>query len=65
MPGVRVVGLCDVDPAILAERETSAKTTVPAVFTTTDARRLFSRTDLDAVIIASPNHWHALHSVWA
>ncbi len=30
-----------------------------------DFRRLLDRKDIDAVIIASPDHWHALHTVMA
>jgi len=30
-----------------------------------DFRELVAREDIDAVVIASPEFWHALHSVWA
>lgn len=30
-----------------------------------DYRALLERTDIDAVVIASPNHWHALHMIHA
>jgi len=30
-----------------------------------DVRKLLERTDIDAVSIATPNHWHALMAVWA
>lgn len=64
-PGVRLVAVCDVDPVILAKQvEVLAKENVK-VFATTDARLLLERADIDAVVIASPNHWHALHTVWA
>lgn len=65
MPGVRVVALCDVDPAILAERAETCRAKNLSVFTAIDARKLVERSDVDAVVIASPNHWHALHTFWA
>ena len=30
-----------------------------------DYRRLLERDDIDGVVIASPDHWHALHSIHA
>ena len=53
--GVRLVGLCDVDPKRLAEQvERFDKVT-----SHTDPRRVLDRDDVDAVVIAAPDHWHA------
>jgi len=61
--GVRVVALCDVDTAVLDK----VKPTVNGgdVKTYTDLRKLFDDKDVDAVTIATPNHWHSLAAIWA
>ena len=65
LPGVRIVALCDVDPKVLAREVDKLKALQISVFATTDARRVFERGDVDAVAIATSNHWHALLTVWA
>ena len=61
--GVRVVALCDVDTAVLDK----VKPTVNGgdVKTYTDLRELLASKDIDAVTIATPNHWHSLAGIWA
>ncbi|MEI8090219.1 MAG: Gfo/Idh/MocA family oxidoreductase [Opitutaceae bacterium] len=61
----RLVALCDVDPAQLAKVSALLAGTGPAPFTTPDARTLLARADVDAVLIVTPNHWHALLTIWA
>lgn len=63
--GARLVAICDVDPRVLATRKETLEKLGAKLFATTDARRLIERPDVDAVIVASPNHWHALQTVWA
>jgi predicted dehydrogenase len=60
---VEVVSLCDVDKAMLADaaqqvasRQLSKKT--PRTYA--DYRRMLAERDLDLVLIATPDHWHAL-----
>ena len=65
LPGVRIAALCDVDPRILAREVGLLTAKNITVFATTDVRRVLERSDVDALVIASPNHWHALQSVWA
>jgi predicted dehydrogenase len=66
LPGVRVVALCDVDQKILdGELKKLRDATKVDVKGYRDLRELFAAKDLDAVSIATPNHWHALASIWA
>ncbi len=60
--GVRVVALCDPDSAVL---DRAAKSLGGDVKKFTDLRELFKLSDLDAVTIATPNHWHSLAAIWA
>jgi predicted dehydrogenase len=65
VPGVRIVALCDVDTAVLDRTaEALAKDGLtPEKFT--DVRKLLASPDVDAITIATPNHWHALQGIWA
>jgi predicted dehydrogenase len=65
---VEVVSLCDVDKKMLAEaadivasRQKSGKK--PRTFA--DYRKLLAEKDLDLVLIATPDHWHALPMIAA
>ncbi|MEJ7711793.1 MAG: hypothetical protein WKF84_18480 [Pyrinomonadaceae bacterium] len=33
--------------------------------TEVDLRKVFERKDIDVISIATPNHWHALATIWA
>jgi len=67
IPGVRVVATCDVD----ANRAKSAKRYVDGRYKSKDCkaygdfRELVERGDIDAVQIATPDHWHALPAIAA
>lgn len=64
---VHIMALCDVD----SKRLTEAKRLVDdyyedkACATYSDYRELLAREDIDAVIVATPDHWHALVCVEA
>lgn len=58
--------LCDVDENLYAERIAKVKEAVGTEPDTVwDMRHVFDDQDIDAVSIATPNHWHALATVWA
>jgi predicted dehydrogenase len=65
LPDVQVTALCDVDPGRLAEAKSILTQNGSSLFESTDLRRLIERDDVDAVIIATSTHWHALATVWA
>ena len=62
IPGVRVVALCDCDTRHLELGVAAAKGPVK---TFTDYRKLLEHPGIDAVVIVTPDHWHALMTVWA
>lgn len=62
---VRVAALCDVDQNVLKKRADSVKSDKHEVGTYTDIRKLLENKDIDAISIATPNHWHALSTIWA
>jgi predicted dehydrogenase len=62
---VRVAALCDVDSSVLNKRVSEESKGKEKVQGYTDIRKLLENKDIDAVSIATPNHWHALASIWA
>ncbi len=59
IPGVEVAYICDVEEGAIsrgfkAVKEGSRKPTLEK-----DIRKLVSKTDFDALLIAAPDHWHA------
>ena len=67
-PQTEVVSLCDVDQKMLAEaaqiignRQASKKT--PRTYG--DYRQMLAEKDLDLVLVATPDHWHALPAIAA
>ena len=63
IPGVNLVALCDVDKNVIDRRLADlAKMNIDTakVKTYGDYRKLLDNKDIDAVIIGTPDHWHAL-----
>lgn len=63
IPGVRLAAVCDVWDRHLAEGAILADAN--AIQEGTDFRRLLDRSDIDAVLIGSPDHWHVPMTVAA
>ena len=65
-PGVELVALCDADNNVLqnglalVEKKGGVK---PRGYQ--DLRKLLEDKNIDAVSIATPNHWHSLAGIWA
>ncbi|TWT35842.1 Inositol 2-dehydrogenase [Posidoniimonas corsicana] len=65
LPGVRVAALCDVDPARIANGQSMLDDAGVKAKHYQDMRELLDDPEIDAVSIATPNHWHALATIWA
>ena len=63
---VRIVALCDIDPSTFAKAQRALEGRGrPKAQQYTDIRKLLEDKFVDAVSIATPNHWHALAAFWA
>jgi predicted dehydrogenase len=68
LDNVEVKTLCDVDENLFASRANDpALAGVPRFKPgyVQDLRRVLEDRDIDAVVVATPNHWHALATIWA
>ena len=65
MSGVRVAALCDVDRNILDRCTKPFKDANKPIDTYVDIRELLEDKNIDAISIATTNHWHLLATVWA
>ena len=65
VPGAKIVALCDVDQTFIERESKPFKDRGESITTYTDLRRVFDDKSIDAVVIALPNHWHALATIWA
>jgi len=63
---VEVAALCDVQEGVLTSRaDECQKASGKRPATHEDFRVMLEDASLDAVIIATPDHWHALQTIWA
>lgn len=60
VPGIKLVAVCDLYEGRLKEAKTKWGSDL---FTTRSYKELLNRKDIDAVIIATPDHWHQQISI--
>jgi predicted dehydrogenase len=68
LKNVEIKTLCDIDTNLAPERINDTRLSDVATFKPAfvqDLRRVMDDKDIDAVVIATPNHWHALATIWA
>jgi len=63
--GAILVAVCDADSAVLAKRKGEAEMGGNKVTGYTDYRKMLEDKNIDAIVIATPNHQHSLMSIWA
>ena len=64
--GARLVAICDVDRSHVEKRASDfEKKEGYKLKTYTDVRKLLEDKEIDAITSATPNHWHALVTIWA
>ena len=60
-PDTEVVAICDPDEGVIE----GAMNAVPSATYYRDIRKLLEDQSIDAISIATPNHWHSLAAIWA
>jgi predicted dehydrogenase len=67
LKNAEVIAICDVDANLFPDRVkrhfTDKGLREPRVYQ--DLRKLYENKDIDAVSVVTPNHWHAIASIWA
>jgi predicted dehydrogenase len=65
LSGVKVAAICDVDIDLIARERAKFEEDGESVRTFLNYRTLLEQKNIDAVVIATPNHWHTLMAIWA
>ena len=66
LPDAEVAAMCDIDDSVIAKRlEDISKWGMPKPAVYKDVRKLLEDKSIDAISIATPNHWHSLMGIWA
>lgn len=68
LENVEIKTLCDIDANLAPSRINDTQLAEVATFKPNfvqDVRRVLEDPDIDGVVIATPNHWHTLQTIWA
>jgi predicted dehydrogenase len=66
LPNVEIAALCDVDESVLTQRLGEIeKAGFKRPDGYSDVRKLLEDKSIDAISVATPNHWHSLIGIWA
>jgi predicted dehydrogenase len=65
VPGLRIVALCDPERAHLDPEVQKFKDRNEKCDSYVDVRKLLDSKEIDAICVTTPNHWHALVTIWA
>jgi predicted dehydrogenase len=66
VPGVEIAALCDVDERVLNQRLKDVEDMgLQRPKSYVDIRKLLEDKSIDAISVATPNHWHSLMGIWA
>ena len=64
--GVEIAAICDIDENVMSRRLADIEERgLHKPKTYTDVRKLLEDQSIDAISVATPNHWHALMGIWA
>ncbi|HVK97804.1 MAG TPA: Gfo/Idh/MocA family oxidoreductase, partial [Flavisolibacter sp.] len=63
IPEVKCLALCDIDQNVLNERKAELNKIGIQPLLYSDYRNLLDNKDADAVIVATPDHWHCLQMI--
>ena len=65
LPNVEIAAICDVDESVRAKCLSNMdQMGIAKPKTYVDIRKLLEDKSIDAISIATPNHWHALMAIW-
>jgi predicted dehydrogenase len=65
LKNAKIAAFCDVDDNVLRQRVADVEKLGIRPQTYTDIRKVLEDKTIDAISIATPNHWHSLMAIWA